>query len=89
MITSTFIRGGNERQMIDTASALVARGYDVRILALGLTAPGTPSMEHEIVRLGIKPEFHKDFLSTEKPFQPRFDADPLLNIYHLPAVVFR
>jgi glycosyltransferase involved in cell wall biosynthesis len=71
--------------MINTASALVARGYDVRILALGRTAPGTPTMEHEIVRLGIKPEFHTDFLSTEKPFQPYFDAEPLLTIYHLPV----
>jgi glycosyltransferase involved in cell wall biosynthesis len=85
MITSTFVRGGNERQMITTASALVARGYDVRILALGLTAPGKPTIEREIVRLGIKPEFYTDFLSSEKPFQPCFDAEPLLNIYHLPT----
>jgi glycosyltransferase involved in cell wall biosynthesis len=85
MITSTFIRGGNERQIITTASALVAQGYDVRILALGLTPPGTPTVEHEILRLGIKPEFLRDFLSTEKPFQPCFDAEPLLNIYHLPT----
>jgi len=85
MITSTFIRGGNERQMITTASALVARGYDVRILALGLTAPGTPSIEQDIARLGITPEFHRDFPSTERPFQPRFDRDPLLNVYRLPT----
>jgi glycosyltransferase involved in cell wall biosynthesis len=84
MITSTFDRGGNERQMITTASALIARGYDVRILALGLTAPGTPSVEHEIIRLDIKPEFYTDFLSTEKPFQPCFDVEPLLKIYQLP-----
>ena len=85
MITSTFNRGGSERQMINTAAALVAHGYDVRILALGLTAPGTPTMEHEIVRLGIKPEFHTDFLSTERPFQPCFEAEPLLKIYQLPT----
>jgi glycosyltransferase involved in cell wall biosynthesis len=85
MITSTFSRGGNERQLIATASALVAQGYDVRILALGLAAEGSPSMEHEIVRLGIKPEFHIDFLSIERPFRPRFEAEPLLNIYQLPT----
>jgi len=85
MITSTFIRGGNERQLIATASALVARGFDVHILALGPTAPGTPSIEHEIVRLGIKPEFHSDFFPTERAFLPCFDAEPLLKIYHLPT----
>jgi glycosyltransferase involved in cell wall biosynthesis len=85
MITSDFSRGGSERQMITTASALVARGYDVRILALGLSAVGSPTIEHEIVRLGIKPEFHIDFLSTERPFRPRFDSEPLLKIYQLPT----
>jgi glycosyltransferase involved in cell wall biosynthesis len=85
MITSTFIRGGNERQMITTASALVARGYDVRILALGLTPPGTPTIEQEIVRLGITPEFHTDFPAAGGPFRSCFDAEPLLNIYQLPA----
>ena len=85
MITSSFSRGGNERQIITTASALVARGYDVRILALGLTAADSPTIENEIVRLGIKPEFHIDFLSTERPFRPRFDAEPLLKIFQLPT----
>ena len=85
MITSNFSRGGNERQMIATASALVAHGFDVRILALGLTSPGTPTMEHEIVRLGIKPEFHTDFFSTERAFQPCLDSEPLLKISHLPT----
>src|SRR5262249_10584640 len=85
MITSTFGLGGNQRQMIITASALVGRGYDVRILALGLTAPGMPTIEQEIVRLGITPEFRRDFLSAENPLQPSFDTDPLLKIYHLPT----
>ena len=84
MVTSTFGRGGSERQLIATASAMVARGYDVHILALGMAAPGTPTMEHEIVELGIKPEFRTDFLSVEKPFLPSFDAEPLLKIYELP-----
>jgi glycosyltransferase involved in cell wall biosynthesis len=85
MITSTFIRGGNERQMITTASALLGRGYDVRILAFGSTAPGTPTIEHEIVKLGIKPEFLANFLSIEKPFEACFDAEALLKIYQLPT----
>jgi glycosyltransferase involved in cell wall biosynthesis len=85
MITSTFGLGGNERQIMTTASALVARGYDVRILALGLTKAGSPTIEHEIVRLGIEPEFHIDFVATEKPIGPRFDAEPLLRIYQLPT----
>ena len=48
MITSTYNRGGVERQMIATASGLIQRGYDVRIMALGLLEPGTPSVEAEI-----------------------------------------
>jgi Glycosyl transferase family 2 len=55
MITSTYNRGGAERQMIATASGLIQRGYDVRIMALGLLEPGTPSVEADIRALGITP----------------------------------
>ena len=85
MITASFNRGGAERQMIATASGLVARGYDVRILALELTRPGTPTINDEIARLGIKPEFHTDFFATEGPTQPCFAAEPLLSICQLPS----
>ena len=35
MVTSTFALGGSERQAIAVASALMRRGYDVRLMALG------------------------------------------------------
>jgi glycosyltransferase involved in cell wall biosynthesis len=61
MITSTYNRGGAERQMIATASGLIQRGYDVRIMALGLLEPGTPSVEADIRALGITPHLPADF----------------------------
>ena len=62
MITSTYNRGGSERQMIATASGLVQRGYDVRIMALGSLEPGTPSVEADIRALGITPHHSSDFV---------------------------
>jgi asparagine synthase (glutamine-hydrolysing) len=65
MITSTYNLGGSERQMLVAASDLLQRGYDVRIMALYSLPPGTPNIESEVAKLGIKPQFCSDFLSTQ------------------------
>jgi glycosyltransferase involved in cell wall biosynthesis len=74
MITSTYNRGGSERQMIATASGLVQRGYDVRIMALGSLEPGTPSVEADIRALGITPHLSSDFVAPRTAgFRTPFD----------------
>jgi len=65
MVTSTYHLGGSERQMLIAASGLLQRGYEVRILALYPSEPGTPNIENEITKLGITPHFCSDFLPTE------------------------
>jgi glycosyltransferase involved in cell wall biosynthesis/GT2 family glycosyltransferase len=85
MITSTYNRGGAERQLIATASGLLQRGYDVRIMALGLLEPGTPSVEADIRALGITPHLPADFpvprtagfrIPCDRIFAPDADALP-------------
>ncbi len=61
MVTSTFALGGSERQAIAVASALMRRGYDVRLMALGPLEPDAPTVEEEIVRLGLQPLTPGDF----------------------------
>jgi glycosyltransferase involved in cell wall biosynthesis len=56
MITSTYNRGGSERQMVATAAGLIERGWDVRVMALGSLTPGDPSIEEELRNLGITPQ---------------------------------
>jgi asparagine synthase (glutamine-hydrolysing) len=65
MITSTYNLGGSERQMLIAASGLLQRGYEVRILALYPSEPGTPNIEGDIAKLGMTPQFCSDFLPTE------------------------
>jgi len=84
MITSTFNRGGSERQMLTTASALLDAGYDVRFLALGRTGPHTPTIEHEILKLGVKPEYYTDFPPSDGAQPAAFEADRVNGIYELP-----
>ena len=57
MITSTYTLGGAERQMVIAASALLERGYDVRIMALYPSEPGSATIEGELAKLGITPIF--------------------------------
>ena len=65
MISSTYNLGGSERQMLATAASLMERGYDVLMMALYPLESGTPSIEHEIARLGIAAHLCPDFLSAE------------------------
>jgi glycosyltransferase involved in cell wall biosynthesis len=61
MITSTYNRGGSEQQMVATAAGLLKSGWDVRIMAQGSLQPGDPSVENEILSLGITPHLGSDF----------------------------
>jgi glycosyltransferase involved in cell wall biosynthesis len=73
LITSTFNRGGSERQMIATAAGLIQRGYDVGIMALGLE-PGAPSVEADIRGLGITPRLSLDLATSRTAgFRTPFD----------------
>jgi asparagine synthase (glutamine-hydrolysing) len=65
MISSTYNLGGSERQMLATASGLMARGYDVRMMALYPLEPGTPNIEEDIVKLGLAPHLCLDFLPPQ------------------------
>jgi asparagine synthase (glutamine-hydrolysing) len=62
MITSTYNLGGSERQVLIAASGLLQRGYDVRIMALYPSEPGTSNIEDEVKKLGITPHVCSDFL---------------------------
>jgi glycosyltransferase involved in cell wall biosynthesis len=61
MITSTYNRGGAERQIVATAKGLLERGWDVRIMALGSLQRAEPSIEDELRKLGITPHLPSDF----------------------------
>ena len=65
MIISSYNLGGSERQMLATGSALMERGYDVRMMALYALEPGTPNIEAEIAKLGIAPHLCPDFLTPQ------------------------
>jgi glycosyltransferase involved in cell wall biosynthesis len=87
MITSSYNRGGSERQMIATASGLVQRGYDVRIMALGSLEPGTPSVEADIRGLGITPHLPSDFVVPRTAgFRTPFDRIVASDVDGLPRV---
>jgi glycosyltransferase involved in cell wall biosynthesis len=87
MITSSYNRGGSERQMIATASGLVQRGYDVRIMALGSLEPGTPSVEADIRELGITPHLSSDFVVPRTAgFRTPFERIVASDVDGLPRV---
>src|SRR5262249_20233691 len=65
MITSTYNRGGSERQMVATAAGLLRLGWDVRIIAFGSLQAGDASFEEEILRLGITPHLASEFEIAE------------------------
>jgi glycosyltransferase involved in cell wall biosynthesis len=57
MITGSLMRGGSERQLLTMASALLDRGYDIKIFVLKPSKPGVISFEEDVARLGITAEF--------------------------------
>jgi len=61
MITSTYNRGGSERQMVATAAGLLKCGWDVRMMAFGSLQVGDASFEEEILSLGITPHHSSEF----------------------------
>jgi glycosyltransferase involved in cell wall biosynthesis len=61
MIIPNFIRGGCERRMVVTTVGLIRRGYDVRILGFDPLDRSVCSLEDDITKLGITPQFCKDF----------------------------
>jgi glycosyltransferase involved in cell wall biosynthesis len=61
MITTTYNRGDSEGQMLTSASALIERGFDVRMMALYASEPDVPNIAGEISRLGITPQHCSDF----------------------------
>jgi glycosyltransferase involved in cell wall biosynthesis len=65
MFTSTYNRGGSEKQMIATAEGLIGHGFDVHIVALGSLSASAPSVEAEIRALGIVPLKGADFTSPQ------------------------
>lgn len=65
MITTTYSRGGSEQQMLTAASALIERGFDVRMMALYASEHDLPSIEDDITKLGITPHHCVDF-STDR-----------------------
>jgi glycosyltransferase involved in cell wall biosynthesis/GT2 family glycosyltransferase len=81
MVTSTYNRGGSERQMVATAAGLRKRGWDVQIMAQGSLQPGHPSFEDEIRSLGITPRFWSDFESANARASPSTHESALPRLF--------
>ena len=64
MVTSSFALGGSERQMVAVTSALMERGYDVRMMALSPMEPECPTVDREIMQLGLQPLTPADFAES-------------------------
>ena len=54
-------RGGTERRMLITATGLVQRGYDVRMITFGTSAPEHRHSRMDYRKLGIVPQALTDF----------------------------
>jgi glycosyltransferase involved in cell wall biosynthesis len=49
-----------------TIAGLIQQGYEVQMIALGRSAPGDPTVESEISRLGVLPQFCSDFATPRE-----------------------
>jgi glycosyltransferase involved in cell wall biosynthesis len=87
MITSTYNNGGSERQLVTTASGLIERGYDVRILALGVLDPAVPDVQAELRKLGITPLLPSDFLLQPAGYRVPSDRTVGFSVEGLPPIV--
>jgi glycosyltransferase involved in cell wall biosynthesis len=70
MVVGNLVVGGSERQMVATVSGLIARRYEVGVLALEEAGPGLPSFESELRDMGVDVEFASRYAAEDRLMRP-------------------